>query len=277
MRVIYIAGMSHSGSTLLNLMLHAHPEIISVGELIDVNRRTHEGAKRKKYSSCACGAPSIFECDFWSRVNARTIESSNKSLANFDILKDRTLDDRQADSAVVLRAIADVSGKNVIVDSSKRPGRLSYLLKLKGLDVYPIHLIRSPHGQVSSLYRKKGPLLRHIYSYARIHGQIRRMVKDVPHSVVQYEDLVRDPERSLRCILEPLGLRFDPCQLRWAEHAHHTLGGNNLRWQPSDLVLDERWKQSLNRLQQTIISLCLPTSGGRRLEPTWPASTDRLA
>ena len=38
MRVIYIAGMSHSGSTVLNLMLNAHPEIFAVGELIDLNR-----------------------------------------------------------------------------------------------------------------------------------------------------------------------------------------------------------------------------------------------
>jgi hypothetical protein len=35
MRVIYIAGTSHSGSTLLDLMLNAHPEIISVGEVLN--------------------------------------------------------------------------------------------------------------------------------------------------------------------------------------------------------------------------------------------------
>ena len=38
MRVIYLAGMSHSGSTLLSLMLNAHPDICAAGELIDLER-----------------------------------------------------------------------------------------------------------------------------------------------------------------------------------------------------------------------------------------------
>ena len=254
MRVVYIAGMSHSGSTLLNLMLNAHPEMMSVGELIDLARRAiPQDATRTKYTPCPCGAPSLWECQFWSRVNARTLEVDGNSLADLDVLIDRELDERSAANAVVLRAIADVSGKNFIVDSSKRPGRLSYLLQLKGLDVFPIHMVRDPHGQVSSLHRSKGGLLRHIYSYARMHGQIRRTVKSIPHSVVLYEDLVRDPERTLSNILKPLGLRFDPCQLEWADQVHHTLGGNNLRWQPRSLVLDERWKQNLSPFQQALV------------------------
>jgi hypothetical protein len=39
MRVIYIAGAAHSGSTLLDLMLNAHPEIVSVGEVLKLNRQ----------------------------------------------------------------------------------------------------------------------------------------------------------------------------------------------------------------------------------------------
>lgn len=33
MRLIYIVGTAHSGSTLLDLILNAHPQIVSVGEL----------------------------------------------------------------------------------------------------------------------------------------------------------------------------------------------------------------------------------------------------
>ena len=83
--MVYIAGMSHSGSTLLNLMLNAHPEMMSVGELIDLARRAiPQDAKRTKYTPCLCGAPSLCECQFWSRVNARTLEVDGKSLADLD-------------------------------------------------------------------------------------------------------------------------------------------------------------------------------------------------
>ena len=76
-----------------------------------------------------------------------------------------------------------------------------------------------------------------------------------PHSVIHYEDLVYDPKGTLGSILEPLGLQFDQAQLSWAEQRQHTIAGNKLRWQPNDLVLDERWKESLTPTQQFIIGL----------------------
>ena len=145
--VIYIAGMSHCGSTVLNLMLNAHPEIFAVGELIDLNR----GAGENSHPPCPCGAPSLRDCEFWSRVNERTQQEQGLALSALDVLNDRKLDERSAPNAVVFRAISKVSGKKFIVDSSKRPGRLAYLMQLKGLDVFPIHLIREPNGQIWSL------------------------------------------------------------------------------------------------------------------------------
>ena len=57
--------------------------------------------------------------------------------------------------AVVFKAMAEVSGKSFVVDSSKLPGRLSYLTTLKDLDVYPVHLVREPKGQINSVVRKQ--------------------------------------------------------------------------------------------------------------------------
>ena len=161
-----------------------------------------------------------------------------------------------APNAVVFRAIADVSGKSFVVDSSKLPGRLSYLMRVKELDVYPVHLVREPKGQINSVVRKLGGFLKHIFRYELIHEQIRRALKSVPHSVVHYEDLVRDPRSALQSILHPLGLDFDPRQLQWAEAEKHEVAGNHMRFDAtSDLVLDESWRQSLSQLQQRAIEL----------------------
>jgi len=249
MKVIYLAGMSHSGSTLLSLMLNAHPDICAVGELIDLERGSNwPYIEQGSPIPCACGAPSLQECHFWSRVAAHVRESTGASMMDPDLVGP-TL---RAGPAV-LRAISAVSGKRFVVDSSKRPGRLLSLLGPQELDVFPIHLVRDARGQIASIRRKSHGFLRHIVWYARLHGQLRRMLERVPHVVLHYEHLVRNPKQTLETILEPLGLAYHSDQIRWSEQEHHTLGGNKLRWQPRDLVLDERWRESLSPLQRAII------------------------
>jgi len=65
MRVIYIAGTSHSGSTLLDFMLNAHPAIFAGGEVLKLNRQfAVKNNRRETYVPCACGSPSLWQCPF---------------------------------------------------------------------------------------------------------------------------------------------------------------------------------------------------------------------
>ena len=257
MRVIFIAGTSHSGSTLLDLMLNAHPEIISTGELLKLNRQLEvRNPLKQTYTRCSCGAASLWRCEFWSAVDRRTRQTSGKSLVDLNMLDCRELDASRASNAVVFKAISEVSGKKFIVDSSKLPKRLSYLMRLKDLNVYPVHLIREPKGQIYSVIRKHGGFLKHIFRYELVHEQIRRGLESVPHSVVRYEDLVLDPECTLRSVLKPLGLNFHPQQLAWAEAVKHDVAGNGMRFvETSELVLDEAWKDNFTPLQKRAIDI----------------------
>lgn len=257
MRVIYIAGTSHSGSTLLDLMLNAHPEIVSVGEMLKLNRQLTPGHRGKKgYAPCSCGAPSLWDCPFWSRVNARLEQSHGKSLADFDVQDYGALDGTSAPNAAVFKAIAEVSGAKFVVDSSKIPRRLAHLMQLDELDVFPLHLVRDPKGQIYSVMRKHGGFLGPLLRYELVHAQIRKTLRGRPHAVVRYEELVTDPERALTEILAPLGLRFDAAQLAWAEAEKHIVAGNHLRRQSdSALVLDNKWEQGLRPAQKLAIGL----------------------
>jgi hypothetical protein len=51
-------------------------------------------------------------------------------------------------------AIAKVSGKNIIIDSSRLPGRLLALSHSNKLDIYPVFLIRDARGVINSLIKK---------------------------------------------------------------------------------------------------------------------------
>lgn len=257
MRVIYIAGTSHSGSTLLDLMLNAHPAILSAGEVLKLNRQLAARESRKRsFAQCSCGAPTLLACPFWSQVDKRTRATAGKPLAELDMQDYADKAGGEAPNETVFKAMAEVSGKDFIVDSSKTPRRLAYLLTCKRLDVYPIHLVRDPRGQINAVLRKHGGFLKHIFRYELVHEQIRRALRSVPHSVVHYEDLVREPETTLRSVLRPLGLDFDPRQLSWAEAEKHEVAGNHIRFeQTSRLILDEAWKESLSPMQKLAIEL----------------------
>lgn len=262
MRVIYIAGASHSGSTLLDMMLNAHPEIVSLGEVYKLHIAPRK-LRTKIYFRCSCGADSVSRCPFWIRVNELTLKAANESLSELDLQNYRDLDGRTAPNAVLFRAVAEAAQESFVVDSSKSPRRLSYLMQVKGLDVYPIHLIRDPKGQICSALRKRSNFFKSLLHYEVVHEQLRRRLKSVPHTVVRYEDLVREPERTLRVVLEPLGLEFDPRQLQWAEQEKHLVAGNSIRrTTTSKLVLDERWKESLSPRQKLLIEFGTRRSRG---------------
>ena len=64
MKVLYIAGVGRSGSTLLERMLGAVPGAVNTGELNAIFSRVSQQDQR-----CGCGEP-FSECPFWREVGA---------------------------------------------------------------------------------------------------------------------------------------------------------------------------------------------------------------
>ena len=254
MKVIFIAGTSHSGSTLLDLMLNAHPDIVSIGEIVNLRRQfVYKNSRRRTFHQCSCGAPSLMQCQFWSDVDQIMRREVQKPLKEIDL---QGPDKSNSVDVTLFGAISEASGKDFIVDSSKHPSRLERLMRIPELEVYPIHLIRDPKGHICSVKRKHGGFFKHILRYELIHEQIRRTLRFTFHSVIRYENLVLEPEQTLQTILEPIGLRFQPRQLAWAEQEKHTVAGNRMRrHQESRLVLDEQWKTSLTGIQKALIDV----------------------
>ena len=67
-RVLYIAGAGHSGSTFLDIMLSNHPDIFGAGELANLPRG---GWIDDEY--CTCGRRAN-DCPFWSGVRRVWVE-----------------------------------------------------------------------------------------------------------------------------------------------------------------------------------------------------------
>jgi hypothetical protein len=254
-RVIFIASLSHSGSTLLDLMLNAHPQMVSVGELKQLARFARL-EKIGRHRRCTCGARTVHECEFWNRVGAIIEADTGQSLEDLNVENYRDEASFARDNVTLFKAIAEATGKEYIVDSSKHPARLMLLLRNPIIDVLPIFLLRSPKGQICSAQKRPTSLTTLIGTYVRTNRKIYSAVKDRPHAVVHYEQLVQQPEATLALLMRGLGLSFDPLQLQWAAPVRHNVGGNGMRrGTSSELKLDERWRDHFGLGEKVAIDI----------------------
>lgn len=174
-RLVYILAASHSGSTLLAMLLNSHPDVCTVGELKAISL-----GDTNKYR-CSC-KQLIKKCPFWNGIrqdmasrgfdfditkagtDIRTdmspyVHKLLKPLHRgpvLEIVRDLLLNLspvwRQNFAMIIARNLALIqcvsarTGKKVIVDSSKIGLRLKYLLRIPELDIKVIRAIRDGRG-----------------------------------------------------------------------------------------------------------------------------------
>ena len=180
-KLVYLAAASHSGSTMTAMLLGAHPDLCSVGELKAANL-----GHRDSYL-CSCKTL-VGECGFWQGVTDKMSAKGHDfciSAAGTDIrvgaspyvlrllkplvrsplvelIRDillslspvwrKQLPYLQKRNADYARSIAEQAKVDTVVDSSKIGIRLKYLLKNPELDVKVIWVVRDGRG-VSLTYK----------------------------------------------------------------------------------------------------------------------------
>jgi Sulfotransferase family len=253
--IVYIIGVGHSGSTLLDLLLGSHSKACSVGELIALSTSGKPGRQERILARrCDCGAPTKLACPFWNEVDRRLQGACGKSLSTIDLDTDDPATFLAANRAVY-EAIAQVSGRSFIIDSSKGSSRYQRLVEA-GFDVRPIHIVREPQGVVASHLRKGRNWWSHCLAWSRHALRARRVLADHEHLRIHYEELAMHPGETVRAAMDWLGLTFEPDQLRFRRATHHQLAGNNMRRKGDDSIrLDRRWKNELSLHQRWLTGL----------------------
>ena len=268
-QLVYITGRGHSGSTLLDLLISAHSEVVSVGEAKCLVTRPDE--------PCTCGAATVFVCPFWEKVDAALREKAGLRLRDIDI-DSGDADTFAAHNRAFFQAVASVTGKRIILDSSKTVSRLEALLEAQIFPVQAIHLLRSPHGVVYSNAKRGREWLYHTYNYTYAMMKTRRLLEGRNHLEVRYEDIVRDPRQAVERIMEHLGLTFQSEQLEWAKPERHNIYGNPMRFATESTIrLDRKWRKGLSVRQKLVIGwLTLPCrSEGTGLYERWKPLFER--
>lgn len=287
-KVLYVLGHGRSGSTLLDIVLGNHPEIESVGEATNLPTRGWRLGK-----PCSCGRPAD-ACPFWSEVRkewARRVGSDD--LEGFLKVQNAFEQHRYAPRLLVERgrtsgefeeyarlnrayfqAIRAVSGKPIVVDSSKNPPRAFALGAVPGIDLHLVYLVRDVRGVAAS--RKKSfpkdeqaGVLREIKSIPVWRSTARwdatnLLSEWVWHRVdpegprVRYEDLTADPRAELGRIGRSIGVDLtglaDALLAGEEMRVNHVYGGNRMRMAGSIKLRSdaESWREKLSEREQRL-------------------------
>lgn len=250
-KIIYLLGLGHSGTTLLGRLLGAHSDVVATGGTKNIPLFVR-GRK-----SCTCGAIEPDGCPFWSRVD-RALRERGRSLATLECGYD---DQKRLNHQALTdyySAVLEASGATVIVDTSRRRTYFSQLEQNPDLELIPVHLFKDPRRQHSSSKRKGRSLLHTVLTYANRGRRIRGMrPRGHPVLHLSYEDLCSDPRVELNRIMQTVGLEFQQRQLsEFGTTESHILGGNRQRADKSSTIrLDESWKWRLSSMETGLVML----------------------
>jgi len=225
MKIVYILGAGHCGSTLLDMLLNGHSRIQGLGE---AGRKTDP--------------PSLLQM-IGIRLGLNKKPRQVRYAANH--LK-------------YIACVGRITGKAFLVDSSKFWQRL-LLLSTVTTDIKVIHLVRDGRGILNSYDKKYG---RFFYGLIRWLSPtfmailLKMKFKEKDWLQVHYEELAENPETTLRKICRFLDLAFEPAMLRFREHHYTGQGGNRMRsGTDAKIRLDDSWHGQLPVPKKLLFSL----------------------
>ena len=290
-KVVYLTGFWFSGATILGRALKSSEQAIYVGEI-----RDYWTKGLGKNEPCSCGV-SFNECNFWQEVTEEYIKSFpsddmkkiSKDLSELEKTKNyfklrksiKNNDDNHVGQLVdtylkhtekLYECISKVSGKNIIVDSSRLPGRLLALSLSTKIEIFPIYIIRDPRGVTNSLIKKdirnngeiRNSTFKHILTW-NVKNLLSldsvKILNSKDTLYLGYKNFTKKPAQVLEKIKKILN-----CTLNYEEEngkvslylePGHVFTGNRSRHDTGKITIteDTKWKKELKFSKKILVSI----------------------
>lgn len=280
-RYVFLASSPYSGSTLFSFLLASHPQVSTISD-VSGTRRRHQMATFR----CSCGElmracpfwkrledhvrghamPDFDLADFrvgfdagqrgpLGRLQARSLRWSALEHARDLTLAPFGVRDQMREVGVrswaLANAVMNLTASDVFVDASKERLRIRYLERHLPVRPMVVHLVRDVRGVVESTIRRgkvdESPP-RIARRWARTNASIEAQLRELPAERalrIRYEELCVDVSGVLRRAFAFMGV--DPeAELSPIGHEQHMLGNRMRLSAPSDVRLDERWREVLD-------------------------------
>ncbi len=290
-KVVYLTGFWFSGATILGRSLKSSEDVIYVGEI-----RDYWTKGLKKNEKCSCGER--FEnCSFWTKVTEEyinsfpsdDIEKISKDLSELEKTKNyfklrkfiKNKDDNYIRQLLetylkhtdkLYESISKVSGKNIIVDSSRLPSRLLALSLSTKIELFPIYMIRDPRGVINSLIKKdfrnfgeiRNSTFKHILTWNVKNLLSLDSVNKLNSNdtlYLWYKNFTRNPAQVLEKIKKRLNCAINYEEENGKVSIHlepgHVFTDNRSRHDTGKITISEdtKWKQELNWHRKVIVSV----------------------
>lgn len=281
-KVLYIAGPSRSGSTILSNILGEIDGFFNAGELIDIWDRGING-------KCGCGN-AMNGCNIWKKVmnasfnNAETIDlnemirqrdryAHSYRLTGLSLIpgsKHRLLKDTDRYRKCLNKlygSIQSVVGSKIIIDSSKNTGYAFLLNSLPTIDLFVVHLVRDPRATAYSWMRKKIGLWQTHPVESSLNWAMRNLSSEIfqkhlkkKYMRLRYEDFIGSPQETIKHIIKFVNETAQDLPF-YGDHevklnVNHSIYGNPNRFQTGflKLKLDDEW-QVMKKKDQLIVGL----------------------
>jgi len=293
LKVLYVLGHARSGSTILDILLGNHPRIVSTGELCKFYQYAFLDPQY-----CSCGQP-VPECSFWSSVTDRLkgeplegdVSRQNRLQSTFERYRYwplRTIHPGTRRRAAEYKqqllthyeAIAEASGKDIIVDSSKhglRGLRLQELAREKRIDARFLFLVRDGRGIIWSFKKQmarqpeigrqkdfeKKSTLRTTLSWLLANFECERVINRAPASKtfrLRYEDLCTSPQQSLTDLaawaeVDPAPILDALASEQGLQISHLVAGSRHRMARQVRFRPDQEWQSRLSRTDKLVFRL----------------------
>jgi Sulfotransferase family len=288
--ILLIGGTGRSGSTLLDRLLGELPGFVAVGELRYIWR---EALADNRY--CGCGAR-FLDCPFWSKVGSQAFGGWDRIDPNEAVALERSiarhrhipmlamgdaaparytrrLDRYLAMLSPVYQAVRDVSGANVIVDSTKDAAYAHVLRRMPGVDFRVLHLVRDSRGVAWSwakVVRSDPDHYMRQFSppVTALRWTIYNLMVEslgwlrIPRLLLRYEALVANPQAALAAVASFAGEPLDSGALHFLDGGrawlgtHHTVAGNPMRMKTGHITigLDQAWQTCMPFTQKAQVT-----------------------
>ncbi len=255
-KIIYILGSGHCGSTLLDLILGSSENAFSTGELSFYNPYIEKKLKKKNANYLCTCKKKIWDCPVWGRISSshnfnikKRYSFKENVLITLKILFPSLLQNNEKfvdDTYNLLREVKKVlNNKDVdyFIDSSKDPRRLFYLLSNKNLEVYPIFLKRNGLKVAKSYNKKerikiglkrKGFIKSYLVRWAFINYISKKLLRISKNRglIIQYEDLCNNPKKLVKLFNELYSLKINKNGFldKLNNKIYHNIDGNDMRF-----------------------------------------------
>jgi hypothetical protein len=277
--IVFIIGVGRSGTSLLQSMLHAHPDVAFLPETHffrhylarPYSRWNHERAGAKSFRS------TLASDDEYQRAGI----PAEELLAPF--LNGTRAFNLAATYTRLLQLYRDREEVSVI--GEKDPRLIDYLPQV--WHVFPeariLHIIRDPRDVLLSRMKAEWSAGRPDWLHALTYrAQIRRGRKQGRRSFgtqymeIRYEDLLAEPEQSLRKVADHVGVPYSEAMLAFQRSAEELVHESERAWKEETtgpLLRDNtgKWRKGLSdwqvRLTERVCSKAFEWFDYERAEP----------